>query len=1556
MFQRTLPAVCFLTVAVALQPTTALAATSVPGFPRKLGGPIDSAVVVADLMGTSEQVIIVGTGKTVQAFTVDGKSPKGFPFALEPNDALAGAPAAADQNGDRRAELAFTTKAGRVYLWSNGALVPGFPVTLEGGCLAGPSFADLDGDGHLELLQGDRQGKLHAFHKGAEELKGYPVSLNKPLTSSVSVGKFRTEVVVAVGAEDGTVFVLSAAGKALPGFPLVTHAAVTGAPAFGDIDDDARADLVVASKDFKVYAVDEAGAPVHGFPFATGLGCYGGPSLADLDDDGVLDVVVSSSDGSLYALDGNGKLLPGFPVLLGPTALGTAAVGDLDRDGRLDLLATSTDGKLHALSAKGKPLQGYPVKVAEMISAAPFLVSLRKEAELVALVGAPDGTLAAYRFDVKSGAAPMVAWSSAGRDAARGGWYFPNPPRFKDLVVQPESARIDDVLKAEWHYSSVDGAVEPPVTLTWFKEGKGLKELEGKRELPTRTAKKGERWRFELKVGSRIVKSGERLIADTPPTAPVVKLVPAAPTREAPLKVEITTPSTDPDGNPVSYRVSWLKNGLPAGGTTQVIGEADLKKADRWTVLVRGFDGVLESELASAHTVVGNAAPSAAQVSLAPASARRGEPLAVTVTKPAPDLDQDALQYRYRWKVNGEARNHPLGLATLPPELLRKGDKIEVSVTAFDGEAEGPAVSAAAQLVNTPPVAPKIVLLPEAPRAGQALRAVVVGAAVDADGDAVRYRAAWTRDGKAWGTDALEVPAAEVKKGARWAVSVVPNDGAVDGPAATAEKTIQDTPPTAPVLALRPERPMAGAPITLVVVKPSEDVDGDALKSTHVWTRSGKAVSGAADRMVLAPGEFQKHEKVRVAVTPSDGTLAGEVGEVEVTVANAPPGAPAVALEPKEPTVLSPLKAVVTKAAPDADGDALRYRYTWLKDGVAQTFPEEQAEVPASALRKGERWTVRVRAHDGEELGPPASATAQVANAAPKVPGLALSPRAPKRGEGLRAVLTEATDPDGDALFYRLAWKRDGKPVLTADALGVSGDDRDAPKKGELWSVDVIATDALASSPAAHAEVKIANTAPRAPAVSLCQGPAVAGAPLELTVVEPSTDVDSDPVSYEYAWTVNGKPQPAWDGKRALGAGETRKHDRLRVTVTPTDGTDRGLAGAAECEVEDTAPTAPKVALEPASPSAETGVVVKVLERGTDADGDAVSYRYAWKKNGLPFAVGGDGTTVKPLALRRGDLIEVAVTSFDGEREGGRAVAAGQAVNSLPPSPKVSLTPAQPVAGESLRCNAEAPKTDADGEPLRLHYGWFAGGKSAAIAVDQPVLPSGVVAKGETWRCEAWTDDGVVHSPPSGAEVAVKNSAPLAPRVAVEPERPGTADDLICRLSAVGSDADGDALRYEYRWTRDGKAVAAGSDPSRVPAEQTRKGEKWRCAVTASDGTVESPVATAEVKIANSAPAGTAVRVTPAQPGPGEALSCEILGSASDPDGDAVSYRLTWLKDGVAQSFSFASAQVPGRLVKSSDLWSCRAQATDGELESAASDSETVVVRESGSKVLVGTK
>ena len=1536
----------------------ALGSAALSNFPRDAGGRISQPAIGVTLGGAP--AIVVPAGEKIVALRGDGSLVGGFPLSLAPGEAAAGAAAVADMDGDGRPEVAAVSTAGKVYLWS-GRLVQGFPVQLGAKVRAGVSFADVDGDGKPELLVGDDKGRVHAFKRSAREVSGWPASVGAPVTSSISSSNFGGGRSLAVGCEDGKVHVLDGTGRSRPGFPLVTKFSVTGAPAFADLDDDGEMDMVVASQDFAVYAVGGRGKPLAGFPVRAGYRIYEGVAIADLDGDKHLDVVFASADGMLHAVSAKGEPLPGFPVRVGQRLFSGPAIGDLDRDGALDVVAVTSDGTVSAFTGRGaKPVAGFPASLgASDVGASPLILDATGDG-LAVFVGLPSGAIHGVRAAKMGAAPPVVAWAGPGRDGSRSGRSGPNAPAYKDLTLTPTAPHATEVIQAKWRATWLDAGPNespPAPRIQWLKDGKPVAALDGKKELPAGTVRRGERWRYQLTAAAApgtLWESPELTVLDTAPGAPVLALDPARPNRSGDVHVVVKKAAPDPDGDALTYGWTWLLDGLETGVTSDTFPANLLRRGSLLTARAEASDGELPGPAAIAQSRVGDTPPGAPRVSLDPEQPGRVETVRVRVEAPAVDPDGDPIVYHHRWTVEDKARNVPAASALLPGALFRKHQKITVEVRAYDGVLEGPPATATVTARNTPPTAPRVEIRPVRPRRGDPLRVSIVAPSEDVDGDAITYRIDWRKNGQPFAgavSEGREIPGAEVARGDQFEVAVTPHDGEAAGPKAIATIAVGNTPPVPPRIAIKPDRPKGGDTLALVVVEPARDVDGERVTLGVAWTREGKPTGSGAE--TLPPSQFRKHEKVRVLVTPRDGEDPGDPVAYEVVVDDAPPTAPVVAFATDKPAVTAALRVLLETPAADPDGDALRYQYRWSRDGEvvvlsdgtdaskAPPYWTGASEVPASQLRKGQRWTVEVRAHDGEQPGPAARAATVIVNTPPPAPRLVFAPERPRRVDGIAVVIEQPKDADADVVTYRYAWTRDGQRVdLPPDQAQIP---RGVAKRGQRWAVEVVASDGEADSPAVRHDAVIGDTAPGPTSIALCDGPVPAGTVPQARVTVASLDPDGDPVTYRHEWLVNGKPVPSAQGQARLTTPTLHKHDTVRVVVTPWDGELAGPPAYGECLVENTPPTAPQIALEPAEPTAARGVSVVVRKPASDRDGDEVKYRYAWFRDGAQTAH--DTAAIPAAVMRHRELWRVVVTPFDGEDAGEQVTASVVVKNTAPPAPSIVLVPAAPTTGEAVVCDARAPERDADQESITLRYRWYRNDLPVSHGEALAALPAKVIRRGEKWRCESWATDGAAESGHVTAELVVRNSPPTPPKLVVEPEVVRKGDDLVCRIESAAVDPDDDAVSYTYAWTRNDRPVQPGAEPARVEASKLAKGERWRCIATPSDGTAPGPSASAGRVVANTAPGPAIVRLDPGVLRAGEAIHCEFVSKSEDPDGDSVRYRFSWQRNGVAQPFADSSQEVPPRLVKAGDRWRCSVTPTDGSEDGPVAGSEEGLIQ-----------
>jgi subtilisin family serine protease len=126
------------------------------GWPRLLGEVFWSTPAVGDLDRDGRVEIVIGDlSNRIWVFRHDGQTFAGWPQRMVWNNYHS--TAIADIDGDRSPDVIATAGngyvGGGVYAWSSGGRpLPGFPLYTDADAQAGPTIADVDGDGKVEII------------------------------------------------------------------------------------------------------------------------------------------------------------------------------------------------------------------------------------------------------------------------------------------------------------------------------------------------------------------------------------------------------------------------------------------------------------------------------------------------------------------------------------------------------------------------------------------------------------------------------------------------------------------------------------------------------------------------------------------------------------------------------------------------------------------------------------------------------------------------------------------------------------------------------------------------------------------------------------------------------------------------------------------------------------------------------------------------------------------------------------------------------------------------------------------------------------------------------------------------------------------------------------------------------------------------------------------------------------------------------------------------------------------------------------------------------------
>jgi hypothetical protein len=640
-----------------------------------------------------------------------------------------------------------------------------------------------------------------------------------------------------------------------------------------------------------------------------------------------------------------------------------------------------------------------------------------------------------------------------------------------------------------------------------------------------------------------------------------------------------------------------------------------------------------------------NKPPGAPVVAINPPEPTTLDDLAVVLQGQASDPNGDDVSYAYAWFVDDAARTDLSGTTVSAAETT-KGETWKVVVTPADARLTGEVGQASVVIANTAPEA-TVALDPLSPSAFEDITATATTS--DEDDDEVTVSWAWTRDGVSAGLTEAILPAGTAQRGEEWTVTATPNDGEEDGEPNTVGFTVRNEPPTLDGITVTPDGAIVSDTL-VATIDGYEDLDGDDVSVDITWTVDGVDVASetiAAGDTATLSGLFTKGSDVVVTAIPNDGYEDGEpITSAALTIADAGPSATGAHIDP-DPVYVDSVVTCVGDGWSDADGDAEGWQTVWTVNGVAAGT---DAVLAAGSYARGDTLGCTLIPDDGELVGTAVSAAdVVVLNSVPVCTstdvtigddGLTVDDTATV----LSADFLDCIDADGDTLSWVYDWRVDGATVSDEASLAVGS----YATRGQDITLVLATTDGLELGPSATSNIlTVANSLPVAMGISIT--PSTLYTNSVATGAAGGSDADGDTVTLAYAWTIDGV---AGGTATTLDGALFSKGQTVALTITPSDGTDTGTPISTSAVVQNSAPSAPTVAMYPAVPGGDDPIVCTVTAAASDADGDTLSYTFTWSVGGLPYTNATTttftGDTVPASATTIGQTWTCSVIASDG--------------------------------------------------------------------------------------------------------------------------------------------------------------------------------------------------------------------------------------------------------------------------------------------------------------------
>lgn len=619
-----------------------------------------------------------------------------------------------------------------------------------------------------------------------------------------------------------------------------------------------------------------------------------------------------------------------------------------------------------------------------------------------------------------------------------------------------------------------------------------------------------------------------------------------------------------------------------------------------------------------------NEPPVAGQVSLGPMDATTSDDLVYTIDVEPTDPEGDNLYIAATWTVDGSPFD-PIQ-TTVPATATRKGEVWEVSLVASDGEWKSDPFTASLQVGNTPPEIVSATLQPAEPLTEHDLYISIQGEDADSR-DTVEFLITWTRDGDEQSSVAHSqtVPSGMTESGQVWEAQMIPFDGEDQGVPMVVSTKIGNSAPVLTGLAIGPADPVVADRVR-ASTNGLGDPDGDALTVTVEWLVDGSLVEtdtiSGSSTLTYLDVPLSKGQVVQARGWASDGFLETDVHVTsELTVQNTVPWHESTTLsvaEVFETTQVDCLAAGVH----DDDNDATNWVYDWSIDGSWKSW--DRPSVDGSDFDRGQLVQCRAAPDDGSAQGAwVESESVTVSNSAPEIATALLGNTSPTvENTATVSVVSSDADP-ADSVSYTYTWYVEGTSVSTSSQLNLSPYTR-----GDEVYVVVTPTDGTDTGSSVSSDTAtIANSVPRLSSVTVTPSAPTTDDDVS-AAVSGWYDADGDSATLTYAWAVNGTTVSETTSQ--LDSSEYVKGDRVRATVTPSDGIDSGTAvQSGAVTIRNTSPVADASS---ASATAEScDAMVLDASGSTDADSDALTY--AWSLVSQPSGSKADANNFDDASL-----------------------------------------------------------------------------------------------------------------------------------------------------------------------------------------------------------------------------------------------------------------------------------------------------------------------------------
>ena len=563
-------------------------------------------------------------------------------------------------------------------------------------------------------------------------------------------------------------------------------------------------------------------------------------------------------------------------------------------------------------------------------------------------------------------------------------------------------------------------------------------------------------------------------------------------------------------------------------------------------------------------------------------------------------------------------------------------------------------------------------------------------------------------------------------------------------------------------------------------------------------------------------------------------------------------------------------------------------------------------------------------------------------NTPPENPTVTLSPTIAYTTDDLNAVLSTPSDVDGDAVTLTYEWLKDGQLHVSQTTI-ISAQET---SKGEIWTFQATAHDGLANSAIISQSITIQNALPQIDSISISSTQPSIGDVLVCTAIVSDIDPeDQGNLDLSYEWKDINNNILSSDQNLTVNT-TVAQTGELYCHVTVSDGDDFVSDRSDPILFPNLPPQIDSISI---AGTFYNDSLLTCSVSATDPDNDDLTYQYIWTNKSTNQILSSTVETLQLSASIANPMDNISCKVIVEDTYGFTTTEEEVvALSNRSPTIIVSLSPTNPIVGNTVSCVAVT--SDSDGDQVDVDILWYKmdGSGNQQTLGSSEILSLNSVVAGDQVFCKATATDDHNATVSQTQSLIVGSAGPIFVSEAfIEPYGPKYNNKpLTC--SGV-AEADGATISYSYKWyndTVDPNSSIGNQNSIPLHPSFASPNDVITCEITARNTSNQTTsTSRSSVTLSNRAPTFSTPASLPETIYNTDTITCEadVTDEDNDPANPNLQFTYEWKINGTIIDESTSEITLTTDLIQPNDELQCTITVSDG-IANPVSSSDTVVI------------